>query len=325
MKKIISLLLVALTLFSLSINVFATKNTAADYAPLVESQEVKDKKEIKGDLLAGLEINEEMLAKSEDLVVRQCGSFLLDEANKMKSKNVDELNSYINTVKTCISSGSFSQLDSLNSYVETFIAEAKANNPSMLNELNFYIEDAISNMDADISSKNSLLSAEVLRNADSQNGIWFWINIWLGAKLAWLAAAQIARYFGYTCSAKLVEYSVYGINYYETNGLFRNKIINTSVYKTLISQLTLGKKSYNITYSGEFTKGISKDLYYSLHYFNIIFKKPYGQPVANITDRYDFKLDYKYDNIFTSCVNNWAWLCSQVYVLFPIYVSIVIK
>ena len=41
-----------------------------------------------------------------------------------------------------------------------------------------------------------------------------------------------------------------------------------------------------------------------------------------INDTFDFDVDDNYDDLFTSCVNNWAWLCQQTHILNKISVNI---
>lgn len=42
-----------------------------------------------------------------------------------------------------------------------------------------------------------------------------------------------------------------------------------------------------------------------------------------ITDTFDFAYDNDYDDLFTTLVNNWAWLCQQTSVLNPIDIELV--
>lgn len=146
-------------------------------------------------------------------------------------------------------------------------------------------------------------------------------------ELAWLAAAQIAENNGYTCAAKLVECSVYNTPYIEDSslanpgegGIFYNKIIFSSCYNTYFSYLENLSLSFG---AFEFTKNDNSDLYYALHNVNIQLSRILDLTIVNITDVFDFEYDNDYDSLFTGLVNNWAWLCQQTNVLYPISVSI---
>lgn len=78
-----------------------------------------------------------------------------------------------------------------------------------------------------------------------------------------------------------------------------------------------------------FTYNDIPDLFYALHNVNIeltIIDSPLPSLPdlisVNITDVFDFAYDNDYDSLFTSLVNNWAWLCQQINVLNEISVSI---
>ena len=226
------------------------------------------------------------------------------------------MNTYIDTIIECVDSGSFSKLGNLDRYVSDFILDADPETLETLNSLH-------SDINAVMEDADDTFSESVRRSADSPCGVW--LATWLGLKLAWLTAAQIARLAGYPCSATLVEYSVYGWNYTETNGQFRNKIVRTSTYQNLLNQVIKGNKRLNQGYVLTHTKGENKDLYYSLHSCTYTVKKSGSKYSTSVYDKYDFKLDFKYDNIFSTCVNNWAWLCSNTGVLYVIKVNITIK
>ena len=86
-------------------------------------------------------------------------------------------------------------------------------------------------------------------------------------RLAWMAAASIAKKKGYPCSTLLVASSVVGEDYNETNsssGLFRNKIRKTKPYNDYIKPVKRGKQSNS---SGSFgiKKSHNSDLFYALH------------------------------------------------------------
>lgn len=122
-------------------------------------------------------------------------------------------------------------------------------------------------------------------------------------KAAWLAAAQVAKLAGYSLSAKLIENSVFNKDYFETNGMFSDKIKMTPLYRTMIRERD-GQ--------AEFTKPMDKDLYYSLHGFSYTSSQSSSGMRLYITDTYDFELDTGYDSVFTSIVNNWAYLCQTL-------------
>jgi len=143
-------------------------------------------------------------------------------------------------------------------------------------------------------------------------------------KLAWLAAAQIAKLNGYPCAAKAVEYSVLGIDYTEDNGssgLFASKILNSSAYRNNIGYI----RRNGLTYSNEvieFTKSDNSDLFYALHNVTMTVNKVSNDYPVEIFDIFDFAYDNNYDSLFTSLVNNWAWLCQNTFVLNDIYINI---
>lgn len=134
-------------------------------------------------------------------------------------------------------------------------------------------------------------------------------------KAAWLAAAQVARNHGYPLAATLVEHSVLYRRYSETNGEFAKAIKRTSAYKRIINK-TSG--------SDAFTKSDNKDLFYAIHKFSFTSASGSQGKRFWISDKFDFALDTSYDNLFTSIVNNWAYLNQNMWVLHPIKVSIVL-
>ncbi|ADQ05335.1 hypothetical protein Calow_1806 [Caldicellulosiruptor owensensis OL] len=116
-------------------------------------------------------------------------------------------------------------------------------------------------------------------------------------QLAWLAAAQIARNYGYPCAATLVECSVKNIPYSECGeGLFTNKIRTTSVYKDYISKL---KSDSKIPNSITFSKSDNADLFYALHKVNIKSSKGLlSIYTITILDTFDFAYDNNYNDLF---------------------------
>jgi len=143
-------------------------------------------------------------------------------------------------------------------------------------------------------------------------------------KTAWLAAAQIAKIKGYTCAAKAVEYSVLGLNYNEdkgVGGLFRDKIVGTFVYKNYFSE-TQKSGVAHVSKVKEFTKSDNADLFYALHNATITFDKTKTYYKVHLYDRFDFAFDNNYDSLFTSIVNNWAWLCQNTSVLNAVDINV---
>lgn len=130
-------------------------------------------------------------------------------------------------------------------------------------------------------------------------------------KVAWKAAAKIARNNGYPLAGTLVEYSVEDIRYYEANGMFSDAIKKTKVYDRMKSHKGEGQE--------EFTTNDSKDLYYALHGVTYYHGK---NNRLFITDTFDFELNTDYKNTFSTLVNNWAYLNQNIDVLNPINVTI---
>lgn len=151
-------------------------------------------------------------------------------------------------------------------------------------------------------------------------------------QLAWLAAAEIARDYGYDCAASMVEHSVWNTGYYESKVSCSNetpvinKLETTSVYKNHKKAI---QDCGSTTFSGSFiiTKNDSSDLFYALHKVST---SATGTSLGNtslsyvvhIHDVFDFDYDNDYDDLFTSLVNNWAWLCQQTDVLNTISIDL---
>lgn len=139
-------------------------------------------------------------------------------------------------------------------------------------------------------------------------------------KLAWIAAGEIAIRNGYECAGTLVQYSVQGTDYSETNsGMFIDKIKDSSDYKSYMQSISNPINPQ--TGSFVFTQG---DLFYALHKVDIFTYAGYPYYKSVITDVFNFDLDNYMGNLFTTLVNNWAWLCQQTYILTPINVTITI-
>lgn len=139
-------------------------------------------------------------------------------------------------------------------------------------------------------------------------------------KLAWMAAAAIARQKGYECSATLVEHSVQGNNYNESGmGLFARKIISSNSFTSFMNQYS------NLPYKSDsslFEKSDNADLFYSIHKYDIEKIKAGVRNKIYIRDRFNFEW-WEYDgDIFTTSANNWAYLCQNYGVLNDIGVII---
>lgn len=217
-------------------------------------------------MLPELTIDEDTLQKSSDALVRENSKFIVDEAAKISSMNIDELNNYIDSA----------------------IIVQESNEP--------------------------------FGNSGSTQSIVDTVTL----KALWLAAAQIAKLAGYPCAAKLIEYSVLGINYnekYVSNGLFAKKIKTTKTYTNFLSAIKKGTKSTGKYYVLTHSKSENKDLYYSIHSCSYCATKSNGKYKIHVYDKYDFEIS-GYDSLFTGLVNNWAWLCQHKGVLHVIYVNI---
>lgn len=146
---------------------------------------------------------------------------------------------------------------------------------------------------------------------------------------AWLAAAEIARKQGYPCAAAMVRCSVNNTAYTESSigptGLCSAKIVNTSAFKTVLKNAKEKKKD-NYSTSAIFTKSMDSDLFYALHNVDVTSTRlgsgAWTTYTMKVTDTFDFAYDNNYDSLFTSCVNNWAWLCQQAHYLHKIKITI---
>ena len=198
--------------------------------------------------------------------------------------------------------------------------------------LKYEQEDFTKMSDAELNNYIDKIAGEINNNENGKNGSKIAMyNMPNAVQQAWLAAAQIARNHGYPCAASLVECSVNNVSYIEqptykgNRGQCYKKIIKTSAYKNYMKKINKKKKSS--TGHLKFTKKMNADLFYALHNVDIATA---GFNVGHlgetqrvtITDTFDFKRDNKYDDLFTSLVNNWAWLCQNASVLHKIKVKI---
>lgn len=186
------------------------------------------------------------------------------------------------------------------------------NSRYLVSEYNKFQKMSIDELNTYISSIHDSANAD--RKSSKQ-------NITLDLKLAWLAAAQVVKLVGYPCAARAVDYSVLGIDYTENDGTFAAKIKTTSTFKSFLAETKRSGKTYN---SGvkEFTKSNNSDLFYALHNATITLRKSGTNYNVNVYDEFDFDLDNDYSSLFTSLVNNWAWLCQNTGVLTEIKINI---
>ena len=135
-------------------------------------------------------------------------------------------------------------------------------------------------------------------------------NLLNNTQLAWLAAAQIARDKGYECAALMVEFSVTVFNNY------KNKVLNSG-----LKDFSGGSWSFTIQ------KSDNADLFYALHRVStsgtgFMIGNSIMYYLITVHDTFDFAYDNNYDDLFTTTVNNWAWLCQQTHVLNPIEINL---
>ena len=132
-------------------------------------------------------------------------------------------------------------------------------------------------------------------------------------RLAWMAAAEIATRAGYPCAGAVVKSSVVGRDYIESNGLIAETIKTTSAFASWKN--TMGNY---IT----FEKSDSSDLFYAIHKANIRISGNSSGARATVTDIFDFEFETNMEDLFSTIVNDWAWLCMYVNVLNEISVQV---
>ncbi len=201
---------------------------------------------------------------------------------------------------------------------ESIDKDIRSNSDIWENECKKLEQMSIDELNAYINNINKVTSGNESENNGNTTSA---SNAHLSIKAAWLAAAEIAKRKGYPCAAKAVKCSVLGINYSENNGMFSKKIKTTSVFKKRLSIAKNSKK--NPTTNGMiFTKSSNKDLFYALHKVNDKFQKSGKKYKITVTDTFDFAVDNQYKSLFTSTVNNWAWLCQHTGILKKIKITI---
>ena len=144
-------------------------------------------------------------------------------------------------------------------------------------------------------------------------------------RLAWLAAAEIAKKKGYVCAATLIEYSLAGIDFYESagfgSGLFKDKIIQVSSFKNYMNRNYSAPTTYTDGLS--FEPSDNKDLYYAIHNYKLSTIKEAGSQYVIIQDYYDFDPNgLSYKSLFTDLLVDYAWLCTKTGILNEINVTI---
>lgn len=163
------------------------------------------------------------------------------------------------------------------------------------------------------------MSIEELQNIitkakiNSENRSFVWDVLRANAKMAWLAAAQIAELNWYPLSAKLIENSIFWIAYGEIDWMFAKEIKKTSLYKNTLIK--------NKSWSDRFSKEIHSDLFYSIRTFS------YSNNLDTliVKDTFDFeKANWRFW-FFTNIINDWALLNQNLWVLNPIEVEIFIN
>lgn len=132
-------------------------------------------------------------------------------------------------------------------------------------------------------------------------------------RAAWLIAAQAAKLAGYPCAGTIVEASALGNDYVESNGLLANTIQTTSAYSAWLS--TGGT-------SIEFTKSDCADLFYALHLASIHVTGSPSHVLVRITDVFDFVFETDMEDLFSTLVNDWAWLSQTMGALSPINIQV---
>lgn len=172
-------------------------------------------------------------------------------------------------------------------------------------------DDQLNRMIDNIYQANITTSVRSVKNTDS-------------VKTAWRLAAQILRNNGYYCSATLMEYSLNGMNYKESEfasvqrtGVFSRTLPGSTAYSNYKSKVRNGKNPKGIN----FDDGDVADLHYSLGHVDTKVVSRAGTYTSLITDTYDFSYQ-NYEKLLTTLVNNAAWLSQHVGVFNPIDVSI---
>lgn len=230
-------------------------------------------------------------------------------------------NSLCDSLYQRITQGEISLLSSSDSLVRDnssyILKEAAKFSKMTINDLKEYIDAK--------KSKISNLKKQELKNikiGDNISPQYIYVS---DIQTAWLAAAQIARLLGYPCSAALVECSVLGNNYVETQnstGLFRNVIATSPQYINFLSVFNgCGRPS---SYSGGFIfpNNEISDLYYSIHRCSYNVAKHGNIYTIHLEDTFDFEFILELDNLKKTLINDWGWLSQNWNALKPIEIDI---
>lgn len=134
--------------------------------------------------------------------------------------------------------------------------------------------------------------------------------------LAWIAAAEVASKSGYPCAGTVVKASAYGDNYIEENGLIAN---------TIAASDTFAAWKQNRKDSIYFEKSDNPDLFYAIHAAEIHVSGSSSGGHAQLYDVFDFKFETDMEDLFSTLVNDWAWLCQHIGALTPIDVWVKVK
>lgn len=307
-RKTLAVLLAAVTLLSLSGNALALGTPAA------ERKESAAPPAWLSALLPGAEKNAESVRAALEALARDYVLFLQAEALKLQTMKPEELNAYLDTIRESVSSGNFAKLEALSEYVKRVLSEQDADGKTGLDALAELLRRA--REASGVSVPEGVELSEKDRSA-------VLLSTWLGLKLAWLTAAQLARLAGYTCSAALVDYAVLGQNYVELSGRFFRKILKTKTYQNFLAEVKSGKRQLDRGYVLSHELKENQDLFFSLHSCTYTVSKVGLRYVTTVTDLFDFDLYQQNDNPFVSLVNSWGWLSANIGVLREISVNIV--
>ncbi len=137
----------------------------------------------------------------------------------------------------------------------------------------------------------------------------------------------------FICAALMVEFSVYNIDYSESvtdsSTPLLDKLNTTTVFNNYKNKvLNSGLKDFSGgSWSFTIQKSDNADLFYALHRVStsgtgFMIGNSIMYYLITVHDTFDFAYDNNYDDLFTTTVNNWAWLCQQTHVLNPIEINL---
>ena len=134
--------------------------------------------------------------------------------------------------------------------------------------------------------------------------------------LAWIAAAEIVSKSGYPCAGAVVKASAYGDDYIVDNGLIANTIAASATFATW-------KQNRDKTIVLE--KSDVPDLFYAIDKASIGVSGSSSGAHALLTDKFDFEFETDMGDLFSTLVNDWAWLSQRIGVLTPINIRVKVK